>query len=120
MTFARLDVPDALEFTEFYSDAVCGNSLSRAPSRLDLRAQGPIFANLETQQSIYRFQLFQLSERDGVVLFFTGGLLLKKYPVGPAFAPESSVAHILASRSPNDACRQALNSLQTIERCASF
>src|SRR3954471_20829880 len=56
---------------------------------------------------------FRPSERDGAALFFTGGLLLKKYPVGPAFAPESSVAHILASRPPNDACRQALNSLQT-------
>src|SRR3954469_16382831 len=59
MTFARLDAPDALELTEFHSEAVCRNSLSRAPSRLDLRAQGPIFADLKTQQSIYRFQLFQ-------------------------------------------------------------
>src|SRR3954464_6242735 len=62
---------------------------------------------------------FRPSERDGAVLFFVGGLLLKKYSVGPAFAPESSVAHILASRPPNDPCGLALNPLQTIEWCAS-
>ena len=59
MTFDRVEAPDALELTEIYSEVIYRNSLSRAPSCLDLRAQGPIFADLETQQSIYRFQLFQ-------------------------------------------------------------
>src|SRR4051812_24982137 len=43
MTFYRLDAPDALELTEFHSEAVCRNSLSRAPHCLDLRAGGSDF-----------------------------------------------------------------------------
>src|SRR3954465_1684790 len=56
---------------------------------------------------------FGPSECDGAVRFSSGSHLLKKYPVGPTVASESSDAHILASRPPNDACRQALNLLHT-------
>src|SRR3954463_16692474 len=47
MTFARLDVPDALDFTEFHSDLFCRKVLWWVPSRLDLRARSPILADLE-------------------------------------------------------------------------
>src|SRR3954465_268534 len=52
---------------------------------------------------------FGPSEYNGAVRFFAGSRLLKKCPVGPTFAPESSDAHILTSRPPNDVCRKALN-----------
>src|SRR5204863_10208300 len=54
---------------------------------------------------------FRPSELNGAVRFLAGSHLLKKRPVGPTFAPETSDAHNSASRPPNDACRQALNSL---------
>src|SRR5436190_4738407 len=52
---------------------------------------------------------FGPSECNSAVLFPTESCLLKKRPVGPTFAPESSEPHNLASRPPNDECRQALN-----------
>src|SRR3954463_3676054 len=58
---------------------------------------------------------FGPSELNGAVFFPVESRLLKKRPVGPTFAPESSDAHNLTSRPPNDACYQALNSLQTYE-----
>ena len=48
MTFARLDVPYALEFTEFHSELFCRKVLLWVPSRLDLRARGPILVVLQT------------------------------------------------------------------------
>src|SRR5204863_3372961 len=54
---------------------------------------------------------FRPSECNGAVLFPAGSHLLKKRPVGPTFAPETSDAHNSASRPPTEACRQALNSL---------
>src|SRR5436190_4263103 len=62
---------------------------------------------------------FRPSECNGAVLFLTGSHLLKKRPVGPTFAPETSDAYNLAFRPPNDACRQALNSLWTPGQYAS-
>src|SRR5436190_19239205 len=58
MIFARLDALDALELTEIHSEAVCRNSLSRAPHCLGLRARGPILSGLCFWQPIYAFQLF--------------------------------------------------------------
>ena len=109
MTFDRLDAPDALKLTKFHSEAVCKNSQSRAPSCLDLRARVR-FCPVSIPDNPYMLSsYFGPSECNGAVLFPARSRFLKKRLVGPTFAPESSKAHILTFRPPNEACRQALN-----------
>src|SRR3954468_451540 len=111
MTFARLDVPYALEFTEFHSELFCRKVLLWS-HLASICVPGVRFWPFSKHSKLYmKLSYFRPSECNGAVLFPAGSHLLKKRPVGPTFAPETSDAHNSASRPPTEACRQALNSL---------
>src|SRR3954462_15285584 len=111
MTFARLDVPDAWNLQNFiltyFAEKSCSGSHLASICVPGVR----FWPNLKRSNLYIISSYFRPSECNGAVLFLTGNHLLKKRPVGPTFAPETSDAHNSASRPPNEACRQALNSL---------